>query len=222
MSKSIKKSICTHKRANIHLCPFSFAQPKFGKLVVNDLLYVQESGAHASVHTNSLLLQYLFSLVVFKEARLLACQLIESILLHMPMLNLSAISNVTHILATIDDEGLSSICRIFAITLSDLDMAEKKCWTQSKQPQPQPQPHGEQQPMQVDGESQVTKPVPLSVRDQNQDLLLNIPGLLGRLVNLVRRKDYTIRYVIGQLAQHNYPYSERNLCLNQRCESITM
>lgn len=34
----------------------------------------------------------------------------------------------------------------------------------------------------------------LSVRDQNQEFLLSIPSFLFRLVNLVRRKDYTIRF----------------------------
>lgn len=120
----------------------------------------------------------------------------------MPMLNLNCISNIKYILETIDDEGLSSICRIFAITLSDLDMAEKKCWTQSKQQQIQQNASGQQnqqqqqqQTMQID-ETEEAKPetAPLSVRDQNQDLLLNIPSLLSRLVNLVRRKDYTTRY----------------------------
>ncbi len=34
----------------------------------------------------------------------------------------------------------------------------------------------------------------MSVRDQNQELLLKIPNLLTRLVGLVRDKDYAVRY----------------------------
>jgi hypothetical protein len=32
------------------------------------------------------------------------------------------------------------------------------------------------------------------IRDSNHELLLNIPTLLSRLVDLVRNKDYTVRY----------------------------
>ncbi len=75
--------------------------------------------------------------------------------------------------------GLASVCRIFAITLSDLDISEKKYWSKV-----------------VDKKHQLSDELakPMSVRDQNQDLLLNIPNLLGRLVGLVRRKDYAVRY----------------------------
>ena len=120
------------------------------------------------------------------------------------MLNLNRISNIKYILETIDDEGLSSICRIFAITLSDLDMNEKKYWAnaQKKQQQQQQLQSGSSSSQAKASTSKsadnttpkVTVAAPLSVRDQNQELLLNIPSLLTRLVNLVRRKDYAIRY----------------------------
>jgi len=121
-------------------------------------------------------------------------------------------------LESIDDEGLASICRIFAVTLSDLDMSEKKYWAnaQKKQQQLQLIQKQQQQLQQKQNSSEAssssssslpttsasssatpakkTIQLPLSIRDQNQELLLNIPTLLYRLVNLVRCKDYAVRY----------------------------
>ena len=84
------------------------------------------SPSNSQNNYDTTLLQYLFTLLMFKESRLQACQLIESILLHMPMLNLNRINNIKLILENIDDDGLSCICKIFAVTLSNLDMNEKK------------------------------------------------------------------------------------------------
>ena len=75
---------------------------------------------------DSVFLQYLFSLLMFKECRLPACQLIESILLYIPILNLNQIANMKYILEHIDDDGLACICKIFAVTLSNLDSNDKK------------------------------------------------------------------------------------------------
>ena len=63
---------------------------------------------------------------MFKECRLPACQLIESILLYIPILNLNQIANMKYILEHIDDDGLACICKIFAVTLSNLDSNDKK------------------------------------------------------------------------------------------------
>lgn len=46
----------------------------------------------------------------------------------------------------------------------------------------------------MDDKATQTTSQQLSIRDQNQEFLLSIPSLLFRLVNLVRRKDYTIRF----------------------------
>lgn len=182
------------------------------------------------------LLQYLFSLFMFKESRLQACQLVESILLHIPMLNLNRIANLRYILEAIDDDGLSCVCKIFAVTLSNLDMSERKYFgasvantaaasvssqnalRRSQQQQQHSQmtisensTTGRQQQQLIDSDgkplvscgvltsgvtqsSPAAQPQPLSIRDQNQEFLLSIPCLLFRLVNLVRRKDYTIRF----------------------------
>lgn len=72
------------------------------------------------------LLQYLFSLFMFKESRMQACQLVESILLHIPMLNLKRVDNLRYILESIDDDGLACICKIFVLTLSNVETNERK------------------------------------------------------------------------------------------------
>ena len=146
------------------------------------------------------LLQYLFSLLMFKEPRLQACQLIESILLHIPMLNLNLIHNLKLILMNIDDDGLSCICKIFAVTLSNLDMADKKYLATGRRIQQQSQSNNlnqapiSTQVIQSPHKTESNHALNLSVRDQNQEFLLNMPSLLSRLVNLVRRKDYTVRF----------------------------
>jgi len=150
--------------------------PNFGKLLVQDL-----------TSDGDTLIQYLFSLLLVKETRLSASQLIESILLHLPLLNLSNIKNLTYILEKIDDDGLACLCKIFAVTLSDLDFNEAKYWgNQKKQPK--------------SGTNQAFN----TIRDSNHDILLNTPDLLHRLVNLVRRKDYSVRYSGAQNELENW------------------
>lgn len=204
-----------------------------------------KSGAKADYDTS--LLQYLFSLFMFKESRLQACQLVESILLHIPMLNLNRITNLRYILEAIDDDGLSCVCKIFAVTLSNLDTSERKYFGASissnsganpiatttsgstatsrtpvsaaatarvnQQQQSSSQLLNSSASASDSNNNVVRKPSanvshtvsgvashqqqhqqPMSIRDQNQEFLLSIPCLLFRLVNLVRRKDYTIRF----------------------------
>ena len=205
-------------------------KPSYGKSLVHELLHMKPSqtsnnemnstngGQTADYDTT--LLQYLFSLLLYKESRLQACELIESILLHMPMLNLNRIGNIHYILHTIDDDGLSCLCKVFAVTLSDLDLSEKKCWANAQKKQQLLVYQQQQQQLQANqngngssqssaatpssspggGQQAVTTPQPKyvpimpSIRDQNQELLLSIPTLLNRLVNLVRKKDYSVRF----------------------------
>ena len=198
-------SILRIKCKCIHILNRLICLPHFGKQVVNDLLHtISHKNDQNLLNYDTILLQYLFSLLMYKDSRLLSCQLIESILLHMPMLNLNRITNIRYILESIDDEGLSSICRIFAVTLSDLDMSEKKYWANAQKKQQQLQLIQKQQQQQDPSVTNATTSqsitvkktihLPLSVRDQNQELLLNIPTLLYRLVNLVRGKDYAVRF----------------------------
>lgn len=150
--------------------------PNFGKLLVQDLMSDGDT-----------LIQYLFSLLLVKETRLSVSQLIESILLHLPLLNLNNIKNLPYILETIDDDGLACMCKIFAVTLSDLDFNEAKYW-------------GNQKKQSKSNTNQTYN----TIRDSNHEILLNTPDFLHRLVNLVRRKDYSVRYSGAQNELENW------------------
>ena len=58
-------------------------KPNYGKQFVQDLLYNDQQ-----------IVQYLFTLMLNKQTRLSACQLIESILLHIQLLDLNLISKL--------------------------------------------------------------------------------------------------------------------------------
>jgi hypothetical protein len=254
-------SICTHN--------FYFSKPKIGKVLVCDLLEYRPDALtnnQARLSYDAFFLQYLFSLLMFKESRLQVCQLIESILLYMPILSLSKVSNMRHLLEYIDDDGLACTCKIFAVTLSNLDSNDKKYLVNNNQrrvataaaaatanntatststasastmtdevagsatpgaPSTSTHPGDVQQQRPVVAPSTSTadlvvantvaidqtinartgglipskpsssngQPVTsFSIRDQNQDFLLGLPAFLARLVNLVRRKEYTSRF----------------------------
>lgn len=211
----LNRLICLVSESNrfyLFNCFFKFIyliKPSFGKLVVNDLLQYKANETASDQNYDTHLLQYLFTLLMLKDCRLQACQLIESILLHIPMLNLNRINNIRFILERIDNEGLSCICKIFAVTLSNLDFGEKKYLAMSHsqihpqsttptQQQPLQQAHQQPQQQQMKRNQKLKDEIQqknqLSVRDQNQELLLSIPTLLFRLVNLIKRKEYATRF----------------------------
>jgi hypothetical protein len=153
---------------------------------------------------------------MFKDSRQEACQLIESILLYIPLLNLNQIPTLRQILVCIDDEGLSTVCKIFAVTLSNLDSNDKKYLcrrptvnnttpssanSNSNLPRTSSNTSAttssESAPTSNINEQIASKTVNYanlaSIRDQNQEFLLNIPSFISRLVNLVRRRNYTFR-----------------------------
>lgn len=71
------------------------------------------------------------------------------------------------------------MCKIFAVTLSDLDFNENKYWNASR------------------NASKKRNTEVLAIRDANHEILLNSPRFLHRLVNLVKKKDYAARYSNG-------------------------
>jgi Trpc4-associated protein len=182
---------------------------------------VNNNNSNTNTSYDSFFLQYLFSLLMFKESRLQVCQLIESVLLYTPILNLNSISNMRHLLEYIDDDGLACICKIFAVTLSNLDSNEKKYLVSNQRRNAStsteaPASASLSQPENIsststpvsnqndDSTALVTSEVnklpnntqasASSIRDQNQEFLLSLPAFLARLVNLVRRKEYTSRF----------------------------
>lgn len=125
---------------------------------------------------NDDVLNYTFTLLAHSKTFINACQLIEDMLQSKrQVLDLHRITNITALIMTLSDAQLANFCRILAVAISDLDIYENKSslFAQNKQKRSRGF---------------------VNVRDINQELLLGIPELLPRLVNLAVKKDYTPRY----------------------------
>lgn len=121
-------------------------------------------------------LNYVFTLLAHQKTFINACQLIEDMLQsRKEVLDLHRIKNIRPLIQSLSDQQLANFCRILAVAISDLDIYENKSslFAQNKQKR--------------------TKGF-VNVRDINQELLLGIPELLPRLVNLAVSRDYTPRY----------------------------
>ncbi|KAH9509476.1 Short transient receptor putative channel 4-associated protein [Bulinus truncatus] len=121
-------------------------------------------------------MNYLFTLLANRKTFVNACQLIEDILQHRKdVLDLHRITNLRALVSCLDDSQLANFCRILAVAISDLDIYENKSslFAQNKQKR--------------------SKGF-VNLRDINQELLLAIPDLLPRLVQIAISKEYTPRY----------------------------
>lgn len=121
-------------------------------------------------------MNYLFTLLASKKTFVNACQLVEDILQHRrEVLDLHTITNLRTLIGCLSDSQLANFCRILAVAISDLDIYENKSslFAQNKQKR--------------------SKGF-VNVRDINQELLLSIPELLPRLVQIAINKEYTPRY----------------------------
>eukprot|EP00918_Siedleckia_nematoides_P024820 GHVU01053597.1.p1 GENE.GHVU01053597.1~~GHVU01053597.1.p1 ORF type:complete len:770 (-),score=71.82 GHVU01053597.1:2839-5148(-) len=122
------------------------------------------------------ILNYLFVLLTHDKSCLNACQFLEDLLqARRTVLNLQSINNLKELIGCLDDQKLANFCRVLAVTISDLDIYENKSslFAQNKQKR--------------------TKGF-INIRDINQELLLSIPDLLPRLINIACVKNYTPRY----------------------------
>ena len=105
-----------------------------------------------------------------------ACKLIELFLMARPeMLNLCSIPRLKEVLSVLDGKKMGSLCRILAITVSDLDIYENK---QSLLAQNQQKRSNEFVP----------------TRDINQELIMSVPGLLKKIVRMAVNDRYMPRY----------------------------
>lgn len=119
---------------------------------------------------------YSFHLLNHPSLYTKACALIEHFLMaRKTTLNLCVIPNLGRMLFNLDGGQLASFCKILAITVSDLDIYEHKSSLY-------------QQNIQKRSEDF------LSVRDLNQELVLSVPGLLGKLVDHATRLPYSPRF----------------------------
>ncbi|OWF45106.1 short transient receptor potential channel 4-associated protein-like [Mizuhopecten yessoensis] len=121
-------------------------------------------------------LNYVFTLLAHQKTFINSCQLVEDMLQsRREVLDLHRIHNLRGLISTLEDHQLANFCRILAVAISDLDIYENKSslFQQNKQKRSRGF---------------------VNIRDINQELLLAIPDLLPRLVNLAVAKDYTPRY----------------------------
>ncbi|XP_053402088.1 short transient receptor potential channel 4-associated protein-like isoform X2 [Mercenaria mercenaria] len=121
-------------------------------------------------------LSYMFTLLAHQKTFIIACQLIEDMLQSKKiLLDLNKINNIQTLIQCLKDDQLANFCRILAVAISDLDIYDNKSslFAQNKQKR--------------------SKGF-VNVRDINQELLLAIPELLPRLVNLAVSKAYTPRF----------------------------
>ncbi|XP_037284537.2 short transient receptor potential channel 4-associated protein isoform X2 [Rhipicephalus microplus] len=139
-------------------------------------LCVDDANTARALSEKEALFQGLLSLLQFSETCLVACDLIECLLLsRREVLNLTAISNITSLIANLSDIQLANFCKILAISLSDLDVYEHKTslYAQCKEK---------------------NRNNFSCVRDINQEVILNVPGILKRLVMIACAKPYTPRF----------------------------
>ncbi|VDI28622.1 Trpc4-associated protein [Mytilus galloprovincialis] len=119
-------------------------------------------------------LNYVFTLLSHTKTFINACQLVEDMLQSKrQVLDLHRITNIKTLILSLTDSQLANFCRILAVAISDLDIYENKSslFAQNKQKRSRGF---------------------VNVRDINQELLLGIPELLPRLVNLAVMKDCEI------------------------------
>ncbi|XP_054715839.1 short transient receptor potential channel 4-associated protein-like [Uloborus diversus] len=120
---------------------------------------------------NQNFIQALFSYMQYPETCFHACRNLECLLLsRRKILDLSNIENLEEIINNFDVVPLGNFCKILAITLSELDMYEHKTslYAQTKQ----------------------KKNENFYVRDINQDIILKVPDILKKLVNLACIKPF--------------------------------
>lgn len=165
-----KETAVKHVRNNQYLMVQSLSVELLHRLCVEDPLAAQKLSSKES------LFHGLLSLMQFNETCLVSCDLIECLLLsRRDVLNLTTIPNITSLIASLDDIQLGNFCKVLAISLSDLDVYEHKTslYAQCKEK---------------------NRNNFSCVRDINQEVILNVPGILKRLVMIACAKPYTPRY----------------------------
>ncbi|XP_064466570.1 short transient receptor potential channel 4-associated protein-like [Ornithodoros turicata] len=139
-------------------------------------LCVEDGNIAKELASKEQLFHGILSLLQYTETCVVACDLIECLLLSRhEVLNLTTIPNITNLIARLDNIQLANLCKILAISLSDLDMYEHKTslYAQCKEKN-------------RDNFS--------CVRDINQEVILNVPGILKKLVQIACAKPYTPRF----------------------------
>jgi hypothetical protein len=149
---------------------------------------------------NFMFMEYTFSLLLYRQTRAIASQFMETLILHMPMFDLNKIQNIRGIISQLDPDGLSSACRIFSITLTDLKINDKKYWTNAQKQKVIQNYNLTTDRTKLTVISQ-TNIISSDIRDSNHELILGVSNILERLLFLVDKKNFSKRFsnVEGEL-----------------------
>lgn len=143
--------------------------------VLNQLCLLNSSVAEFLSETEEVVI-FCFHLLKNEKLYAKSCKLIEHILMaKKTTLNLCVIPHLQRMLEKLEGGRLASFCKILAITVSDLDIFEHKSSLY-------------QQNIQKRSEDFVP------VRDINQELVLSVKGLLGKLVEHATRTPFNPRF----------------------------
>ena len=119
---------------------------------------------------------YCFHLLKNQQLYSKSCKLIEHLLLaKKSTLNLCVIPNLHKMLEKLEGGRLASFCKILAITVSDLDIFEHKSSLYKQNIQKRSEDF-------------------VPIRDINQELVLSVNGLMGKLVDHATRLPYNPRF----------------------------
>ena len=124
------------------------------------------------------LVAFSFHCLANSSLRESACKLVEILLMEKPeTLNLCSIPMLKEVLGLLDGNKLSSLCRILSITMSDLDTLEhtKNLLAQNS-------------------EKKSNNDLMQTTREINQELIMSIPGLLKKILDLAVSEKYFPRY----------------------------
>ncbi|XP_067946423.1 short transient receptor potential channel 4-associated protein-like [Watersipora subatra] len=111
----------------------------------------------------------LFSYLKYDQTYISSCSLIEDLLQYLPNPILSQIPDMHELILELTGDKLINFCRILAIALSDKELHEKLSYAQKKEEH-------------------------ISVRELNQEYLLEIPHLVEQLVMAASSKDSLPRF----------------------------
>ena len=125
-----------------------------------------------------------------------ASRLIEVILMERPdTLNLCSIPMLKEVLNVLDDrERLSNLCRVLSITISDLDSGEqnKNLLSQNRQKRASINTNNTEYDQRI------------PIREMNQELIMNVPGLIRKILDLAVDETYFPRQANSQTEIDNW------------------
>ncbi|KAK2708704.1 hypothetical protein QYM36_014344, partial [Artemia franciscana] len=142
--------------------------------------YLAESGR---------VLDYCFELITHKELYSPACDLIEHMFLaRKDLLSLESIPNIRAQLSRIDEDKLASLCRVLAVSVSDLEDSEARATLVAQYRQKKSSGEKEENPTQV----------------KNRDILLNTSSVVEKILHAACKLPLQPRYPTARSETDNW------------------